>query len=526
MRIQCRLIVQGLLSSTLLLTGACGLLGSNDAPTQPTVTVASPTSIPPTESVATPVAIPAQPTATVGIVVTSTEAARVEAVSEIDFAPLIATIEQQMAAQQVPGLAVAIYQNGVQLFAQGFGVADVTENRAVTPATLFRIGSITKPLTTIGLMQLVEAGQVELDAPVVTYLPEFKVSDQITVRQLLSHSSGLGDAAIPYGRTDPAALHDYVASLTPASAFAPPGTLFSYSNPGFNTVGRIIEVVSGMPYADYMTTEVFPLLGMTHTTFRRDVALEQGLALGYYPSRDVPTPVDRDPDNGAEYPAGFAFSNVEDLSRLALFLLNDGALDGQQLLQPASVQAMKSPVIQVEPLEIAYGLGLLLRQRGEETIIGHHGNINGYAATLELLPSHGLAVIVLSNRNNFEVPRIARAVTELFVDRAEASPVAAQLPELDEAALAAYAGRYVMPNAMPTDLSGQEAEAMTVAMQDGRLTASLPGVTFELRPVGPDLFDLYVPQTVEPVTRLAFMRDASGAIAYMSFSLHALMRVE
>jgi CubicO group peptidase (beta-lactamase class C family) len=404
----------------------------------------------------------------------------------------------------------------------------VEANTPVTPATLFRIGSITKPLTTIGLMQLVEAGQVALDAPVVTYLPEFQVNDQITVRQLLSHSSGLGDAAVPYGRTDPAALHDYVASLTPASAFAPPGTLFSYSNPGYNTVGRIIEVVSGMTYADYMTTQVFPLLGMTHTTFSHDVALEHGLALGYYPGRDAPTPVDRDPDNGAEYPAGFAFSNLEDLARLALFLLNDGALDGQQLLQPASVQAMKSPVVKVEPLEMGYGLGLLIRTTGGETITGHHGNINGYAATLELLPSQGLAVIVLSNRNNFEVPRIARAVVDLFVDRTESSSVQlpAQAPDLDEAALASYAGRYVMPNAMPNDLSGQEAEVMTVAMQGERLTASLPGVTFELRPVAPDLFDLYVPQVAEPVTRLAFMRDASGEIAYMSFSLHALMRIE
>jgi CubicO group peptidase (beta-lactamase class C family) len=438
----------------------------------------------------------------------------------VDFAPLVAVIEREMAAQQVPGLAVAVIQNGVIRFSQGFGLADVAANREVTPATLFRIGSITKPLTAIALMQLVEAGQVDLDAPVVTYLHEFTVNDQITVRQLLSHSSGLGDAAIPYGRTDPSALADYVASLTPASAFAPPGTLFSYSNTGFNIVGRIIEVVSGLPYVDYMTTQLFPTLGMAQTTFQRDVAVAEGLALGYYPSRGAPQPVDRDPDNGAEYPSGFAFSNIEDLTRLALFLLSDGMLEGSQRLSPVSVQEMKTPVVGVEPLGLSYGLGLLIRMRVGATIIGHGGNINGYAATLELMPSEELAVIVLSNRNNYEPASITQAAFDLFVERPGSPP--AQEILLDEAALNAYAGRYAMSSALP----GEEVEGVTVAVQEGRLTASLPGVTFALRAVGNDLFDLYVPEMAKPVTQLAFLRDDSGEIQYMSFAMHALMKIE
>jgi CubicO group peptidase (beta-lactamase class C family) len=274
-----------------------------------------------------------------------------------------------------------------------------------------------------------------------------------------------------------------------------------------------------MAYADYMTTHVFPALGMTHTTFAREVALAEGLALGYYPSRAAPELVERDPDNSAEYPSGFAFSSVEDLARLALFLLSDGMLDGQQLLPPALVQAMKTPVVRVEPLEMGYGLGLLIRTQDGQTVIGHNGNINGYAAALELFPSQELAVVVLSNRNNFETTRITQAAYDLFGERHETPH---QAIELDEATLASYAGRYAMSSALP----GKEAEVVTVAMQARRLTASLPGVTFELRPVATDLFDLYVPEVAEPVTRLAFLRDGSGAIQYMSFTLHALMRVE
>ncbi|MCA1480831.1 hypothetical protein, partial [Bradyrhizobium sp. NBAIM08] len=146
--------------------------------------------------------------------------------------------------------------------------------------------------------------------------------------------------------------------------------------------------------------------------------------------------------------------------------------------------------------------------------------INGYAATMELMPSQEVAVIVLSNRNNYDPARITQAAFDLFVAPDEQQPS----PELtlDEATLASYAGQYAMSSALP----GEEAEVVAVAVQGGGLTATMPGVTFELRAVGTDLFDVYVPQVAEPVTQLAFLRDESGTIQYMSFTLHALKRVE
>jgi CubicO group peptidase (beta-lactamase class C family) len=350
------------------------------------------------------------------------------------------------------------------------------------------------------------------------------VSDQITVRHLLSHSSGLGDATIVYGRTDEAALHDYVAALTPASAFAPPGTVFSYSNPGFNAVGRIIEVVTGMEYADYMAERVFPALGMTRSTFDRERALAEGLALGHFPSPEGPVAVERDADYAAEFPSGYAFSSIEEMSRLARFLLSDGLLEGEQILSPATVQAMKTPAIWVDSLGSGYGLGVALGTTARKATFGHTGNIPGYSAILVAVPDHELAVIVLANRNVYNLSPILEAAIALFVEPVSMPPM--QEITLDTATLAEYAGRYQMMHVFESD----ESMIVTIAARDGTLTADVPGVAFgftlELRPLGNDLFNVYEPQMTTPATQIAFSRDTTGMIRYMNLSSRALLRVQ
>jgi len=165
-------------------------------------------------------------------------------------------------------------------------------------------------------------------------------------------------------------------------------------------------------------------------------------------------------------------------------------------------------------------LGLMLRKRNGETTVGHNGSINGYAATMEVMPSQELAVIVLSNRNNYDPERIVQAAFDLFVPHPDTPP--AQEITLDEATLASYTGRYVMSSSLP----GEAAETVSVIVEAAHLQASLPEVTFDLRALGNDVFDLYAPQVAEPVARLAFMRDATGVIQYMSFTMHALMRAQ
>lgn len=440
--------------------------------------------------------------------------------SGTDFAPLVEFIEAQMQVQNVPGLAVAVMNQGEVLFAEGFGVRSIESKDPVTPATLFRIGSTTKPLTVVAMLRLVEAGQVDLDAPVVTYVPEFAVSDAITVRHLISHTSGLKDAATPYGRTDPDALTDYVASFTTDSAFAPPGIVLSYSNPAFDTAGLVIERASGQPYADYMAEQVFPLLKMPHTTLYPNVAITYPLAVGHRLSQSGIEVVRPNPDNAAEYPAGFVFSSVNDLANLARMLLQAGELDDRQILSADTVQMMQTPVLEIEPGRTGYGLGLFTGAWRGERRVGHGGAINGYTASFDVLPDHDLGIVLLANMAGFNPEPINEFVFDLLLDVPEPPQEAA--PELGPDALQAYAGDY-----RQTRIDGAVVVTIRIALDDrNRLIALSPDAPpIELRPLRADVFSMFISGVLRPVGEVTFVRDADGQVQFASTGFRAIPRV-
>src|SRR5712692_8016425 len=182
-------------------------------------------------------------------------------------------IEMQMEAGHVPGLAIAIVQDQEVIYARGFGITSVEDGGLpVTPQTLFRIGSVTKPLLGTAVMRLVEAGRLELDQPIKEYINWLKFNQEdaeeyITLRMLLSHTSGLpSDSRDDAG--DPDGLERYVLEQIPRYSFvAPPGRLYSYSNCGFNLIGYIAQTVSGRRFPDLMQELVFDPLEMNRTTF-------------------------------------------------------------------------------------------------------------------------------------------------------------------------------------------------------------------------------------------------------------------
>lgn len=155
-------------------------------------------------------------------------------------------IQKHMQTAHVPGLALAIVQDREVIYSRGFGLTSVEDGGLpVTPQTLFRIGSITKSMTTTAIMRLVESGQLELDRPVREYVPwltfsEEDAAERITLRRLLSHSAGLPTSHTPFGRRTPGGLEEYVREDVPQYPFvAPPGKLYSYSNPGIRIAGYI-----------------------------------------------------------------------------------------------------------------------------------------------------------------------------------------------------------------------------------------------------------------------------------------------
>jgi CubicO group peptidase (beta-lactamase class C family) len=307
---------------------------------------------------------------------------------------------------------------------------------------LFRLGSTTKMLTATAVNILAEEGRVKLDAPIGTYLQGINPKlAQVTALQLLTHTAGVRDEAPMFGLHDDAALGAGVRAMDEGFLFAPPGEVFSYSNPGYWIAGYLAEVVGGKPYADLMQEKVFAPLGMQRTTLRPMLAMTYPLAQGHSNNAEVIRPA---ADNAATWPAGSVFSNVTDLSRFVIAVLNDGRLDGKQILPAAVVKRITTGYVEYPGREEAtYGNGLTIRAFRGVRMFEHGGSRSGYGSLIRMLPDQKVGVIVLANRNGANLSQTATAALELLVPLAPAgAPPAPKPVPLTVAESAQYAGAY------------------------------------------------------------------------------------
>jgi CubicO group peptidase (beta-lactamase class C family) len=260
-------------------------------------------------------------------------------------------IEEAMQAARVPGLALAIVSDLEVIYARGFGVTSIEDGGApVTPQTLFRVGSITKPHTGTAIMRLVESGKLDLDTPVKEYVPWFELSDRgatdrVTLRRLLSHTAGLPTDYMLFGRRDPGALEASLREELPGyPLLAPPGVVWSYCNPGIRLAGHIAELAAGAPFAQLMNELVFDPLEMRRTTFDTTVAMTYPLAQPHELDENGMLRVQhRFADNAARYPAGLIMSTVLDLANFAVMHMNVGCFRDRKVLSPESVAEMHTP---------------------------------------------------------------------------------------------------------------------------------------------------------------------------------------
>ncbi len=248
---------------------------------------------------------------------------------------------------------------------EAFGLADVAKKRSMSKDSMFWIASMTKPMTAMGVMMLVEEGKVKLDDPLEKFVPEFKgiqlktaqglVAPKrvVTVKDLLTHTSGVDTGAV----TLPGAPIDTLPLATMAAAYAKkpltdqPGAKWTYNNNGINLLGRIIEVASGKPFADFMEERLFEPLGMDNTTFWPNPDHMDVLAKPYSKSKDSDELVEaknsrfseplHDPKRSA-LASGGLYSCAKDLSQLYQMLLNEGELDGKRYLKAATLKQMTS----------------------------------------------------------------------------------------------------------------------------------------------------------------------------------------
>jgi CubicO group peptidase (beta-lactamase class C family) len=323
----------------------------------------------------------------------------------VDSAELRGRLAELIARHGVPGASLAVLAGG-QVATAAAGVLNVATDVAATDDALFQIGSITKVYTASLVMQLVEEGRVQLDAPVVTYLPELKLADAevaeaVTLRHLLTHTSGIeGDHFPDLGRGDDV-VKRYVASCAKLGQTHPLGATMSYCNSGFVIAGRVIEKLTGQIWDDALASRLIRPLDLGHSVTLPEEVLRFRGAIGHV-ERDGQ--VEQVPTWGLPRscgPAGLICATAADVVAFARMHLDAGrAAGGEQVLSRESVTAMQDAQVAVpDPYTFGshWGLGWMLFDCDGRRVYGHDGGTLGQSAFLRVVPDADVAVALLAN---------------------------------------------------------------------------------------------------------------------------------
>ncbi len=321
-------------------------------------------------------------------------------------------LRPELEAGHLAGAVLLVTDAEKTLAVEAVGKADLASGRPMNSDAVCWIASMTKPMTAVAVMMLVDEGKIALDDPVAKHLPEFRSlwvvretspqrmvlerpTQTMTIRQLLSHTSGLSfRSPVEEPTIDVVPLETAVRSYPPVPLESEPGTRYRYSNAGINTAGRIVEVVSGMAYQDFMRTRLFEPLGMKDTTFMPTAAQLERLATAYRAKADrtglevariaqLKYPLDgpgRHP-----VPGGGLFSTAEDCGRFCRMLLGKGMFEGRRILSEAAVTELSRRQTP-EGVKENYGLGFNVNGDGS---FGHGG---AYATQLTVDPARGIGI--------------------------------------------------------------------------------------------------------------------------------------
>jgi len=347
-----------------------------------------------------------------------------------DFARIDAFVSSAMQANRIPGLSLGIVHGTQIVHLQGFGAADAA-GRMVTPQIPFIIGSMSKSFTALAIMQLVEVGKVELDAPVQRYLPWFRVADStasanITVRQLLNQTSGIpGNSAYElkegFLSTNNKTLEQYVRGLNTLVLDRPVGTSFEYANTNYSVLGLIVQTVSGQSYETYIQQHIFAPLQMDHSFTSEQDAQRAGLTQGHqlwfgFPFHtDMPYPHDL-------LPAGYIDSTAEDMSHYLIAQLNGGHFNNTSVLSPVNIDTMHAPAAAILP-GISYGMGWVNGPINGVPTIWHNGSTGNFYSDMILVPKEQWGIVVLTNESGLfllltgTIENIAGGVMSMLVGR-------------------------------------------------------------------------------------------------------------
>ena len=442
----------------------------------------------------------------------------------VDVEALTAVVEGEMAELGVTAMSMAILQGGVPVWSGGFGTLAPGDPTPVDADTLFRVASVTKPMTALALLQNVDAGCLQLDDAVNEHIP-FEIgvqpdhSENFLVGHTLTHTGGLLDHEIQSGQEGDGFIEPFLEEFQFAGGFlAPPGRMYNYSNTNLVVAGRLVEVCSGQSFRAYMEQEVWSPLGMDRTAFDQATVLEDGNhAAGITTLLEESSGEDLivGPESYAAanlWPAMGAWSSADDLAQLAVFLL-DG---NEQVLSSSLTDAMRSS--QVERLEgfpdAGHGYGLNIKtgveiggSRYPVRMLSHTGFLFGYSSFLYVVPELDIAVIALLNRDSVYPEQSIDAALDLA---SQVDPGPLSVLEPDPSTFGDFVGTYTHEYVMGDFIFSLDGETLQVSVP----SLDDSGVDYEtdLVAVRPDNFEMRIDGRTQ---LLSFIRDETGAVEFV-----------
>ncbi|MFE8695749.1 serine hydrolase domain-containing protein [Cytobacillus sp. FJAT-53684] len=468
--------------------------------------------------------------------------------------------EEIVKKYEIPGFSIGLAKEGQLFYENGFGYRDVENKHPLSSDTVFGIGSVTKSFTSVAIMQLQEAGKLNVNDPVVKYLPEFKTPNeeytkQMTIHHFMTHSAGLpplptlfkalsksiandpkfedeGQTEGDIGKVEKAASEEQNKSVDTYeelmadiatqefTLLGAPGTEFSYSNDGYALLGAIIERVSGISYEQYIRDYILDPAGMKNSVFHLEELVDHEDISSLYNSRkkDGETIIFQS-NNPWDAPsmraAGFLKSTVNDMLKYAEIYRNQGKVGSAQLLTPESVEIITTPHIECDK-GTYYGYGVMVTpDYYGYKLVEHGGSVKGVAAQMNIIPELGLSGVSFANLAGVPSTKLLySALADQLGKSVTDSHLTYEEAEISEEELKQYEGVYA---------SGEGAK-YTVAVEEGRLQLKAEGLDVKgVKPIGNDTF--MVPFRESEIS-LRFVKDEDNKVIRAAFGYRQNPKVE
>ena len=324
-----------------------------------------------------------------------------------------ALVAAEMARQKIPGMSVAVVAGGQPRWANGYGMQDVENNIPAKASTVYRLGSISKPITAVAVMQLFERGKVDLDAPAQKYCPAFPEKQwPVTTRQVLGHLSGIrhykSDDEFNSTRFYPT-INDGLAMFKDDPLLHEPGVKYTYTTFGYTVLGCVVEGASGQKFADFVRENVFRPAGMERIRVDSVADIIRDRAQGYRITDKGELTNSPLADNSYKVPGGGFVSTVEDLAKFA------AALQAGRLLKRETTELMYTSLKTKDDKPTSYGLGWSVGVRNGQRAIGHSGGQQRISTFLHMMPDQGIAVVLMSNLENARLGELSQQIGDVLL---------------------------------------------------------------------------------------------------------------